>query len=68
MAGLSRSEYRASIEKKKSNKLKTVLGLVWMLTVLVFLPQLIIFSIGFWIALGLLLGSVKAGIDLPDFR
>jgi hypothetical protein len=68
MAGLSRSEYLASLQRQKSNKLVTVWKITAMTALLIFWPALVLFSLGFIIFGGLLLGAIKAGIDLPDFK
>ena len=68
MAGLSRSEYLASVQRQKSNKLAIAWKIVAMTALMVIWPALVLFSLGFIIFGGLLLGAIKAGIDLPDFR
>lgn len=68
MAGLSRSEYQASLQKDKESKIKTVVRILFMVAVIVFLPQLLLFVLGLWIIIALLLGAVKAGIDIPEFK
>lgn len=68
MAGLSKSEYLASVQSQKSSKLVIVWKIVAMTAILVFWPALVLFSLGFIIFGSLLLGAIKAGIDLPDFR
>jgi hypothetical protein len=68
MAGLSRSEYLATVNKPKSNKLAIAFKIMALAIILVFLPQFLLFFMGFWIVTTLLLGAVKYGIDLPDYR
>ena len=68
MAGLSRSEYLASVQRQKSNKLATALKIVAMTAILVFWPALVLFSIGFIAFGGILLAVTKSAIDLPEFR
>lgn len=67
MAGLSRSEYLASLQSKKTNKAKAVFKILAMTLILVLLPQLLLFALGFWIIIALLLGAVKSAVDIPEF-
>jgi hypothetical protein len=68
MAGLSRSAYLASLQEQKESKIKTIARLVFLTGVLVIVPQLLLFALGLWIVIALLLEAVKAGIDLPDYK
>ena len=68
MAGLSRSEYQASLQSQKTNKALWLIKILFLVSVIVFLPQFLLFGLGFVIVISLLLGAVKAGIDLPDYK
>lgn len=68
MAGLSRSEYQASLQRQKTNKALWLIKILFLVSVIVFLPQFLLFGLGFVIVISLLLGAVKAGIDLPDYK
>lgn len=67
MAGLSRSEYLASLQSQKTSKVKVLFKILAMVSILVFLPQLLLFALGFWIIIALLLGAVKTAVDIPEF-
>jgi hypothetical protein len=67
MAGLSRSEYVASLQSQKTNKFTAIFKILAMTLILVFLPQLLLFALGFWIIIALLLGAVKSAVDIPEF-
>jgi hypothetical protein len=67
MAGLSRSEYVASLQSQKTNKVTALFKILAMALILVFLPQLLLFALGFWIIIALLLGAVKSAVDIPEF-
>ena len=64
MAGLSRSEYLASVQRQKSNKLVIVWKIVVMTAILVFFPAIVMFALGFVIIGGLLLSTIKAGLGM----
>ena len=64
MAGLSRSEYLASVQRQKSNKLAIAWKIVVMTAILVFFPAVVMFALGFVIIGGLLLSTVKAGLGM----
>jgi hypothetical protein len=67
MAGLSRSEYVASLQSEKTSKVKVLFKILAMASILIFLPQLLLFALGFWIIIALLLGAVKSAVDIPEF-
>lgn len=68
MAGLSRSEYLASQQKKKSGIGK----LVWQILVLAFMisvfPMILIFLFPFIVVIWIMWKGVKASIDLPEYQ
>lgn len=68
MAGLSKSEYQASLQREKPKRIRWIAKITLATLALVFLPQLLLFAMPFWIVTAWLLGAIKAGIDLPDFR
>lgn len=68
MAGLSRSEYLASLQKEKQSKFKIVVRIIFFVAVIVIVPQMFLFLLGLWIVMALLLGAVKTAIDIPEFQ
>lgn len=66
MAGLSRSEYLASLQRQKTNKLVVIWKVTAMTAILIFFPALVLFALGFVIIGGWLLSAVKSSVGLPE--
>lgn len=68
MAGLSRSEYLASKQKKKGVWFRLLWQVVVLAFMLIVFPMLIVFALPFVIGLSVIFGVIKDGIDLPEFK
>lgn len=68
MAGLSRSEYLASKQKKKGIWLKLFAQVVFLAVMLIVFPMLLLFALPFVIGFAVIIGVIKDGIDLPEFK
>lgn len=68
MAGLSRSEYLASQQKKKSGIGRLLWQIIVLAIMFVVFPMLVLFALPFVIGFSIIVGSLKDGIDLPEFR
>jgi len=68
VAGLSRSEYLASQQKKKSGIGRLLWQIIVLAIMFVVFPMLVLFALPFVIGFSIIVGSLKDGIDLPEFR
>lgn len=68
MAGLSRSEYLASKQKKRGVWLRLLWQIVVLAFMLIVFPMIIVFALPFVIGLSVIFGVIKDGIDLPEFK